>query len=213
MYFIAFEGLDGSGKSSLMHLLNQELHKLGFQTVLTREPGGTELGDSLRELILKKDGVPPSPRAELLMYEASRAQHVEKIIKPALADQKWVLCDRFTGSSVAFQCGGRSISRGQVDWLNDFAVNGCNPHLNVLLDLPVDQSKVRREQRQTATGIKHDRMESEPDDFHERVRESFLAQARENPEQWLIVSSLEKPEQLLQHLLKHLKMEKKWLGS
>src|SRR5690349_19370546 len=98
MYFIAFEGLDGSGKSSLMHQLDRELKSRKFQTCLTREPGGTELGDELRNLILRKSGQAPAPRTELLMYEASRAQHVDLVIQPALTEKKWVLCDRFTAS-------------------------------------------------------------------------------------------------------------------
>ena len=212
MYFIAFEGLDGSGKSSLINLINQELLKRSFETCVTREPGGTELGDELRQLILRKDGMPPAPRTELLMYEASRAQHVELVIKPALAKKKWILCDRFTASSIAFQGGGRAITVSQVEWLNDFAIGGCKPHLNVLLDLPVADSKIRRDNRQTNTGIDHDRIESEPDDFHERVRTSFLRQAQENPQEWLVLSSLDTPQTLLKILLEELG-KRQWLKS
>ena len=135
MFFVVFEGLDGSGKSSLMKMLDQHLRSLSYEPVLTREPGGTEVGDALREIILKKQANAPVARAELLMYEASRAQHVELVIKPSLAKKKWVLCDRFSASSVAFQGGGRSISIEQVVWLNQFATDNLIPDLTVLLDL------------------------------------------------------------------------------
>src|SRR5688572_24382644 len=108
--FLVFEGLDGSGKSSLMKSLEDHLSTKGIAFHRTREPGGTRLGSSLRPLILSKDGPSPVPRAELLMYEADRAQHVEEIIRPTLAKGVWVISDRYSASSLAFQAGGRAIS-------------------------------------------------------------------------------------------------------
>lgn len=211
MRFIVFEGLDGSGKSSLLLALQEELTKLKMDWIRTREPGGTPLGEELRSLITRHADVPPTPRAELLLYEASRAQHVEHVIRPALQKKQWVLCDRFSASSVAFQGGGRQISTEQVEWMNDFATHSLVPDLTVLVDLSVEESKKRRAIRAIATGEKEDRIESEQDDFHERVRQSFLAQAKKNVSTWLILDSRETPDELKKKLLAHLR-EKKWLA-
>ena len=204
--FLVFEGLDGSGKSTLMKMLHQKLMLMLIEVVITREPGGTDLGDQLRELILKKNEniMPPCARAELLMYQASRAQHVDLIIEPALRQNKWVLCDRFTASSVAFQGGGRQISLKQVQWLNDFATNELKPDLTILLDLSVADSKLRRLNRASQTGEVDDRIESEKDEFHERVRNGFIVQAQAEANKWLVLDASESPELLFLKLIKEI---------
>lgn len=210
MKFIAFEGLDGSGKSSLISALETILahHEVSF--VRTREPGGTRLGDEIRELILRTDGEAPTPRTELLLYEASRAQHVDRCIRPSLEQQKWVLCDRFSASSIAFQAGGRQISQDWVEMLNRFATSDLQPDLTVLLDLSVAEARRRREKRSLERGDSEDRIESEADQFHDRVRQSFLAQARANPEKWLVLDAGKRPEELREILYQELK-EREWL--
>lgn len=209
MFFMVFEGLDGSGKSSLMRMLDQHLAGLSFSTVVTREPGGTEVGDQLRDLILQKRENAPTPRTELLMYQASRAQHVDLVIRPALAEKKWVLCDRFSASSVAFQGGGRGISKQQVEWLNHFSTNDLVPDLTVLLDLSVEESKKRRSRRSDQTGSEDDRIESEKDDFHERVRNAFLVQANESKaagkNNWLVLNAALTPDELFKILIADLR--------
>lgn len=205
MFFVVFEGIDGSGKSSLMKMLDQHLKSSGFTTVVTREPGGTDVGDQLRDLILKKSSQPPTPRTELLMYQASRAQHVDLVIRPALSEKKWVLCDRFSASSVAFQGGGRGISNEQVDWLNRFSTDNLTPHLTVLLDLSIEESRQRRSRRSGQTGAEDDRIESEKDEFHERVRQSFLVQAQKSPKDWLVLNASQSPEKLFEILIQDLK--------
>ncbi len=212
MAFIVFEGLDGSGKTSLIQGLVRALEASGTSVITTREPGGTPLAEEIRELLIRTTGEAPHPRTELLLYEAGRAQHVENTIKPALARKSWILCDRFTASSVAFQCGGRGISNTDVDWLNHYATAGLQPDLNVLLDLTVEESERRREGRNNATGSQNDRFESEAREFHERVRKSYLSQASGAPTRWLILDSAQKPEALLLALIAYLK-EKKWLAS
>jgi dTMP kinase len=212
MFFLAFEGLDGSGKSSLMTQLQKYLEQSQLTYIKTREPGGTDLGDLLRELILTKEGPAPTPRTELLMYEASRAQHVDLVIKPALNRGDWVLCDRFSASSIAFQAGGRKISLDQVEWLNEFATEGLKPHLNILLDLTVEESQKRRQKRAFEVGEAQDRIESEAASFHERVRQGFLQQAQRFPREWLVMDAANSPDQLFQILLSELK-NKKWLES
>lgn len=210
MFFLAFEGLDGSGKSTLMAQLENHLISLQIQYVKTREPGGTDVGDKLREIILNKSQNPPTARTELLLYEASRAQHVELVIQPALLQKKWVLCDRFTASSLAFQAGGRQISESEVKWLNEFATNRLNPHLNILLDLTVEESQNRRQKRSLAGGSVEDRIESEADIFHQRVRLAFLKQAENQPEFWLVLDAALAPEELFHILLTEIN-KRQWL--
>lgn len=210
MFFLAFEGLDGSGKSTLMNQLQNHLSSQNKSFIKTREPGGTQIGDQLRNIILSKGTEVPSPRTELLLYEASRSQHVDLVIKPALEKKQWVLCDRFTASSVAFQAGGRQISGDQVDWLNDFATGSLKPDLNILLDLTVEESKSRRSNRAAAAGETEDRMESEEESFHRRVRDGFLKQAVQHPKEWLVLDASQTPEQLFNLLLTELK-SRKWL--
>jgi thymidylate kinase len=204
MSFLVFEGLDGSGKSSLMAALEKELQTRGLSFRRTREPGGTPLGDQIREMILRKDGPAPLARTELLLYEASRAQHVDEVIRPTLKTGTWILCDRFTASSVAFQSGGREISEKDVVALNDFATGGLVPDLTILLDLSVEESRKRRQGRGAKTGEGEDRIESEADSFHEKVRQSFLAQAKASPHNWLVLDAKETPATLFQQLLQAL---------
>ena len=207
---MVFEGLDGSGKSSLMKRLESHLKNQGKDLIMTREPGGTVVGDEIREIILKKQAQPPSSRTELLLYQASRAQHVDLVIRPALAEKKWVLCDRFTASSIAFQGGGRGISLDQVVWLNNFASDTLKPNLTVLLDLSVDESKKRRSNRESQTATAEDRIEAEADSFHEKVRQGFLAQAKADPQNWLVLNAAHTPEELYEQLVKNL-TERQWL--
>ncbi|WP_409479423.1 dTMP kinase [Pseudobdellovibrio sp. HCB154] len=210
MFFVVFEGLDGSGKSSLMKRLEAHLKNTGQDLIMTREPGGTTVGDEIREIILKKQAEPPSARTELLLYQASRAQHVDLVIRPALAQKKWVLCDRFSASSIAFQGGGRGISLDQVRWLNDFSTSLLKPHLTVLLDLSVEESKKRRSHRENTTAVAEDRIEAEADSFHEKVRQGFLDQAHADSENWLVLNAALTPEELYNQLIAKL-TEKKWL--
>ncbi|XGC81684.1 dTMP kinase [Bdellovibrio bacteriovorus] len=201
MKFLVFEGLDGSGKSSLMAALEQELQKRQIDFHRTREPGGTPLGDEIRNMILRTEGPSPLARAELLLYEASRAQHVDQVIRPKLQAGTWVLCDRFSASSIAFQSGGREISEKDVVMLNDFATGGLKADLTILLDLPVEESRRRRQGRGAANGESEDRIESEADTFHEKVRQSFLAQARADEKSWLVLDAKKTPQELFTLLL------------
>jgi len=212
MPFIAFEGLDGSGKSTLMNLLETQLKKNQKTVVRTREPGGTPLGEELREIILRTSGESPTPRAELLLYQAIRAQHVDQKIRPALEKKQWVLTDRFSASSVAFQAGGRSISENDVVWLNQFSTNDLQPDLTVLLDLSVEKSEARRQQREHSTGIQSDRIENEKREFHQRVRDSFLRQAKQQAQSWLVLDAEKPTEELFQLVWSELE-GRAWLSS
>ena len=210
MAFIAFEGLDGSGKSTLIQRLVEELKVQSISYVLTREPGGTPLAEEIRKVILKGGDEVPCARTEVLLYEASRAQHVAQVIAPAIKKNTWVLCDRFIASTVAFQCFARNLKRADIDWLNGFAIDAHLPDLNILLDLSVEESNNRLQRRLAETNEVRDRMESENSEFHDRVRQGYLAQAKENPAQWLVLDATKSPSMLFSELLTHLKA-KKWL--
>lgn len=204
MAFLVFEGLDGAGKSTLIQAVADELKTRAKPFHITREPGGTVLGDELRTMLLRTDGQAPVPRAELLLYQAIRAQHVDLVILPAKKRGEWILCDRFAASSVAFQCGGRGVKREDVDWLNTYSTSGLKPDLTILLDLDVDTAMERM------SGRDLDRFEKEQKDFHGRVRESYLEQAKKDPAGWVVLSAKEKPEVLRELLVQQLRL-KTWL--
>lgn len=201
MPLITFEGIDGSGKSSLMQLLAEHLRGLGESVETTREPGGTPLGQELREILLRTKGEAPCPEAELLIYEADRAHHVQTKIKPLLEKGTWVLSDRFFDSSTAFQGAGRKLKISDVDWLNKFAAQGIVPQLTVLVDCPVDVASDRSQKR----GAK-DRFEVEATHFHKSVRDEFLKLAQTHKSRFFTLSSLGKaPGELLPLLLDEIK--------
>ena len=210
MAFLAFEGIDGCGKSTLISRLEVFLRKMGVDVYLTREPGGTPLAEELREIIIRKGEEIPHSRTELLLYEAARAQHVECVIKPHLKKGTWVLSDRFTASSLAFQCGGRSIDEQIVNWLNEYAVDGCTPDLNVLLDLDIHEAHSRRLLRTQNGGLEFDRFELEKEAFHQRVRDHYLKQAQKDPKHWIVLDASASPEIIFDNLITELRT-RSWL--
>ena len=185
--FIAFEGGDGAGKSTQVRRLATALEEAGRTVVLTRQPGGTALGATLRDLVLH--GEEMSPRAEALLFAADKAQHVQEVILPSLAEGSVVITDRYVDSSIAYQGAGRDLGADEVARLQDWAVGGLAPHLTVVVDIDPGEGRRRR-------GSEHDRMESEAEAFHTAVREHFLAMAREAPERYLVVDGTDAPEQI-----------------
>lgn len=171
--FVTFEGIDGSGKSTQATLLAERLLADGRDVVVTREPGGTELGERIRDLVLHGGHV--SPWAEALLYAASRAQHVDEVIRPALERGAWVVCDRYVDSSVAYQGVGRGLGLDRVLELNLGAVAGLLPDRTFLLELDVAElaGRLRGD---------HDRLEREPGDFHARVAEGYRELAARYPQ-------------------------------
>lgn len=204
MAFLVFEGIDGTGKSTLIKGLQKELSDRQIPHAVTREPGGTQLGDEIRQMVLRCKGEVPAARTELLLYAAGRAQHVDFVIEPLIKKNHWVLCDRFDASSVAFQSGGRGLNREEIDWLNRFATKSLKPDLYILLDLSVDESIKRREAREA------DRFEREASEFHERVRQTYLELAKSDAKRWLVLDASQTPGQLLQNLTAELK-RRTWL--
>jgi len=182
--FITLEGGDGSGKSTQARLLGEWLQEQGHIVVRTREPGGTEVGVEIREIVLHHRGE-VSPRAEALLYAADRAQHIATKVRPALARGEIVLQDRYLDSSVAYQGAGRVLGGPEVRDLSLWAVEGLLPHLTLLLDL--DETAARG--RLDAADKVFDRLEAEKGEFHARVRAAFLDLAAAEPDRFLVLDA------------------------
>lgn len=171
--FITLEGVDGAGKSTHLDYLAGRIRARGVELVVTREPGGTPLGEQLRTLLLNE---PMQPDTELMLMYAARAEHVAALIKPALARGAWVLSDRFADASYAYQCGGRGIDAGRLQALQDWTLAGFGPDLTLLFDVSAEVAESRRAQARAA-----DRFEQEQAAFFTRVREAYLQRAGAEP--------------------------------
>jgi dTMP kinase len=186
--FIAFEGGEGSGKSTQTTMLVQWLADRGYEVVATREPGATEIGRWLRNLLLDPSKE-LSPRAEALLYAADRAEHVASVIRPALTRGAIVVTDRYVDSSLAYQGAGRALSTAEVERLSSFATSGLKPDLTVLLDVTVEQGLGRAGDRAVEQHEVPDRLEAEPADFHQLVREAFRALADQDSQRYLVIDA------------------------
>lgn len=181
--FITFEGPDGSGKSSQIQLLSDYLQTLGYKTVLSREPGGTAIGDEIRACVHHVKNTGMFPEAEMLLYSASRAQLVREVIRPSLAARKIVLCDRFYDSTIAYQGYGRGLNLDALHQVTHFATGGLKPDLTLLLDIEVEQGLTRRE----SGGVEMNRLDLETTAFHRRVRQGYHQLVKTEPERWVVV--------------------------
>lgn len=179
--FITFEGADGCGKTTQLKLLAQYLENQGRDIVITREPGGKGLGEKVREILLNYDG-PVSDRCESFLFLADRAQNIDIIVNPAVAEGKIVLCDRHIDSTVAYQGYGRGLDIERIKMLNSIATNGRKPDLTIVFDVDLETSQKR-------VGDNKDRMESAGADFHNRVRFGYLNIAKEEPERIKVVNA------------------------
>ncbi|WP_139416627.1 dTMP kinase [Agromyces laixinhei] len=182
--FITFEGGDGSGKTTQAELLGAWLGEAGRSVVRTREPGGTEVGVEVREIVLHHRG-DIAPRAEALLYAADRAHHIATVVRPALARGEVVIQDRYIDSSVAYQGAGRVLDPEAVRGLSEWATEGLLPDLTILLDLDAASARTRLDGART----RYDRLEAEASEFHDRVRSAYLALASAEPERFLVVDA------------------------
>jgi len=183
--FIAFEGGDGAGKYTQVALLREALETAGRTVTVTRQPGGTDLGREIRDLVLH--GAHVAPRAEALLFAADKAHHVDQLIRPALDRGEVVLTDRYTDSSVAYQGAGRDLGAQEIHDLNMWAVDNLVPDLTVVVDVSAAEGRRRR-------GDVHDRLEAEEDAFHDAIRAHYLAMAQGNPRRYLVVDGTLAPE-------------------
>lgn len=188
--FVTFEGGDGSGKSTQSSLLADWLQSQGQTVMLTREPGGTDLGDEIRDMVLHRRGH-IAPRAEALLYAADRAHHISTKVRPALERGEIVLQDRYLDSSVAYQGAGRVLEGDEVRALSLWAAEGLLPDLTILLDLDESVGRDRMKDR-----TKYDRLENEEQEFHERVRNGYLALAAAEPERFLVLAAADSVESI-----------------
>ena len=197
--FITLEGIEGVGKTSNRDYIRALLEESGQQCVVTREPGGTPLGESLRGLLLQHSDEQMSDDAELLMMFAARAEHIKKIIQPALDVGQYVLCDRFTEATYAYQGGGRQLDVSKIADLESWVQGDLRPDLTIILDAPVDVGRERAGKRSAP-----DRIETEKNDFFERVRQAYLDLAKQHPERICTVDAsltLEQVQQQIKHQL------------
>jgi dTMP kinase len=187
--FVTFEGLEGAGKTTQARLLADRLQAGGQPVLLTREPGGTELGNRVRELVLPASGLAITARAETLLYCVARAQLVEAVLRPALARGEVAIVDRYADSTLAYQAYARGLGLEGVRAVLAFATDGLRPDLTVLLDLPAEAGLARKREQATANSADWNRFEAEALEFHERVRQGYLTLARAEPDRWLVIDA------------------------
>ncbi|MBQ4076423.1 MAG: dTMP kinase [Mailhella sp.] len=203
--FLTVEGIEGAGKSTFISLLEDELTKRGVDFLHTREPGGCALGRQIRPLLLDVSQK-VSDRAELFLFLADRAQHVADTIRPALEAGRWVVCDRYADSTIAYQGYGRGMDPEELQRLNDYATGGLWPDVTFLLDLPAEVGLGRALARNGREGLTQSegRFEAEALAFHQRIREGFLLRAARWPERFRVLDATQAPEDVVAQALEHL---------
>ncbi len=200
--FITLEGVEGAGKSTLMSYVAEILSETGNEVIQTREPGGTKTGELIRNILLDSKNVGVTDDTELLLMFAARAQHINEVINPALASGKFVLCDRFTDASYAYQGGGRGIEASRIQKLEDWVQQGLKPNLTLLFDLDVETGLRRAGKRSKA-----DRFEQEELGFFERIRSCYLERAKNEPKRFRVIDSsqpFDNVKQQIQNILKEI---------
>lgn len=200
--FITFEGIEGCGKSTLLRGIAEALRAMDVPLVTTREPGGTDVGDRIRDIFLHKPGR-IEPFAEALLINASRTHLTRQVIEPALDEGMTVLCDRFTDSTLAYQGFGRGLSLEMLRPLNDAATLGLHPDITLLIDIPVELSRERVNSR-AKNGDEADRMDQQDPDFYQRVRDGYLELATEEPDRFRVLDGSKDAAELLLEALQEL---------
>lgn len=196
--FVTFEGVEGSGKSSQIANVADHFHQKGLKVTRTREPGGTPLAEKMRDILICAEEEKLSPRAELLLMLASRAQHVDELIAPQMEKMDVILCDRFVDSTLAYQGGGRNMDMQWLKEMNRFATHHLTPDITFLMDIKIEESRLRINHRKKRTQASHvDRFEAEDISFHEKIRDTYLELAKMEPSRFVILNAMEKPHIIL----------------
>ena len=192
--FVTFEGPDGSGKTTQAQLLYEYLRERGYPVFLTREPGGTGIGDQIREVLHSLENTEMLPQTEILLYSASRAQLVGQIIRPHLARGEIVLCDRYADSTLAYQGYGHGLDLQVLQVITTFATGGLKPDLTIYLDIDVEEGLRRKLAAHQAGEVEWNRMDQQELAFHRRVREGYLQMVAAEPERWVIIEASQPPD-------------------
>lgn len=189
--FITFEGIEGCGKTTQISRLAQSLGQKGFDIVVTREPGGCQISDKIRSILLDSNHEAMVPETELLLYTAARAQHIAQVVRPALDQGKIVLCDRFCDATLAYQGFGRRLDIETITQLNHYACQGVTPHMTLLLDLPVETGLGRARSRNALSEhLDEDRFEQESLEFHQRIRDAYLQFSQQQSERIKVIDAI-----------------------
>jgi dTMP kinase len=188
-FFVTFEGPEGSGKTTQIELLAEHLRTLGHDVVMTREPGGTPIGDQIRAIVHAVENTAMVAETEILLYSASRAQLVQQVVRPALAADKVVLSDRYADSTMAYQGYGRGLELAALRQITRFATGGLEPDLTMYLDCPVEEGLRRKQKAMAQSAGEWNRLDRETVAFHRRVRQGYLTLAAAEPERWLVLDA------------------------
>ncbi|KOY76735.1 Thymidylate kinase [Apilactobacillus kunkeei] len=198
--FITFEGTDGAGKTTILNMVLDYLkEEMGDKLVTSREPGGNPIAESIREVILDRKNVDMDKRTEALLYAAARRQNIEQTVKPAIADNKLVICDRYLDSSIAYQGGGREIGEDAINEMNQFATEGFLPDLTIYFNLPVEEGLKRIAKNRAEEEV--DRLDVETIDFHNRVHAAYQRLAKANPKRIKSVDATQSIDAVYQNVL------------
>ncbi len=197
--FITFEGVDGAGKSTHLNWFADTLRARGIDLLVTREPGGTPLGEKLREILLHE---PMHAETEALLMFAARREHIENVIRPALQRGTWVISDRFTDASFAYQGGGRGVPVEKLEQLESWVQGDLQPDLTLLFDIPVEIARQRLNNNVAQTNVALDKFEQEKSDFFDKVRNAYLARAQQNPQRFAIIRAEHTPAEVKVNLQK-----------
>ena len=202
--FITFEGIEGCGKTTQIGYLTSFFKKTRRPFLLTREPGGTKVGEKIRQILLSSDNAGMEPMAELFLYVADRIQHYHQVIVPALREGKVVLCDRFADATTVYQGFGRGLDLAWIEEIHSRALENTKPDLTFLLDLPVEVGLKRAWRRLKKDQSREDRFEKEAMDFHQRIREGYLTLARKEPARMIVLDGMKDEQTLHREIVSHL---------
>lgn len=205
--FISFEGGEGAGKTTQITKLKEHLENEGHEVILTREPGGTEEAEKIRQLLVQRDGGDWDGLTELLLFYAARRHHVENLIKPAVDAGKIVVCDRFSDSTHAYQCYGHGVSQDDFKQIDEIVLKGYKPDITFLLDVPVDvglkrSKRVNDDSEVLSQSEVEDRFERLDQSFHEKLRQGFLKIAEQNKNRFHVISALKSPDDITNEIIK-----------